>query len=79
MTPTGIVFPFLFFSYNTTQQLAASPVCAGWKFFQTSPVRVLQLVQTLIPEGPRGVVHTQRHFHPQAMLVQQAADEGLIA
>ncbi len=56
--------------YNTTQQLAASPVCAGWNLFQTSHVPVLQLVQTLIPESPRGVVHVQRHFHAQAEFVQ---------
>ena len=62
--------------HNTTQQLAASPVCAGWKFFHSSPVPVLQ---TLIPEGPTRVVNIQRHFHAQAMLLQQAADERLIA
>ncbi len=65
--------------YSTTQQLAGSPVCAGWKLFPSSPVPVLQFVQTLIPESPRGVVHIQRHLHAQAVLVQQATDEGLIA
>lgn len=65
-----------YFIRDTSTWQLALPVCAGWKCFS---VPELQLVQTLVPEGPSRAVHIQRHFHAQAMLLQQAADERLIA